>query len=71
MCRAHKSRKGRVALTLLYLAYIEWFDVVPQVHLPRGQRLAPDLVWGMYVLHWAYRNDDLPMGAVMPLYHLH
>ena len=55
----------------LYLAYVERFDVVPQNDLPRGQRLAPDLIWGMYILRRAYRSDGLPMGAVVPLYHLH
>jgi len=24
----------------------------------------------MYILHRAYRSDGLPMGAVIPLYHL-
>ncbi|KAF9645552.1 hypothetical protein BDM02DRAFT_3131018 [Thelephora ganbajun] len=46
----------------LYLTYVEQFDIVPQTHLPRGQRLAPDLIWGM--------SNGLPMGAVVPLYHL-
>ena len=34
----------------LYLTYVQRFDVVPQAHLPRGQRLAPDMVQGMYTL---------------------
>ena len=54
----------------LYLVYVEQFDIVPQAHLPRGHRSAPDLIWGMYVLRRAYRSDGLPMGAVVPLYHL-
>jgi len=54
----------------LYLAYVERFDVVPQAHLPRGHRLAPDLIWGMYVLRRAYRSDGSPMGSIIPLYHL-
>ncbi|KAF9782579.1 hypothetical protein BJ322DRAFT_1157393 [Thelephora terrestris] len=54
----------------LYLAYVERFDVVPQADLPRGQRLAPDLIWGMYILRRACRSDGSPMGAVIPLYHL-
>ena len=55
----------------LYLAYVERFDIVPQADLPRGQRLVPDLIWGMYVLRRARRSDGSPMGAVVPLYHLH
>ena len=54
----------------LYLAYVERFDIVPQTHLPRGQRLAPDLVWGMYIMRRAYRSDGSPMGAIVPLYHI-
>ena len=54
----------------LYLAYVERLDVVPQTHLPRGCRLAPDPIWGMYVLRRAYRSDGSPMGAIIPLYHL-
>ena len=54
----------------LYLAYVQRFDIVPQMHLPRGHRLAPDPVRGMYVLRRAYRSDGSPMGAVVPLYHL-
>ena len=54
----------------LYLAYVERFDVVPQADLPRGRRLAPDLIRGMYILRRAYRSDGSPMGAVVPLYHL-
>ena len=54
----------------LYLAYVERFDIVPQAELPRGQRLAPDLIRGMYVLRRAYRSDGSPMGAIVPLYHL-
>jgi hypothetical protein len=44
--------------------------VVPQADLPRGQRLAPDLIWGMYILRRACRSDGSPLGAVVPLYHL-
>ena len=54
----------------LYLAYVERFDIISQIDLPRGHRLAPDLIRGMYVLCWAYRSDGLPMGAIIPLYHL-
>jgi hypothetical protein len=54
----------------LYLAYVERFDVVPQADLPRGQRLAPDLIWGMYVLRRARRSDGSAMGAIVPLYNL-
>ncbi|KAF9784417.1 hypothetical protein BJ322DRAFT_1141469 [Thelephora terrestris] len=54
----------------LYLTYVERFDIIPQTDLPRGQRLAPDLIWGMYVLRRACRSDGSPMGAVVPLYHL-
>ena len=54
----------------LYLAYVQRFDIVPQMDLPRGQRSAPDLIRGMYVLRRALRSDGLPMGGVLPLYHL-
>ena len=54
----------------LYLAYVERFDVIPQTHLPRGRRLAPDLIRGMYILRRAYRSNGSPMGAIVPLYHL-
>ena len=54
----------------LYLAYVERFDIIPQADLPRTQRSAPDLIWGMYVLRRAHRSDGSPMGAVVPLYHL-
>jgi hypothetical protein len=54
----------------LYLAYVERFDVVPQTHLPRGSRLAPDPIHGMYVLRRAFRSDGSPMGGIIPLYHL-
>lgn len=53
-----------------YLAYVQRFDIVPQTHLPRGMRLAPDPIHGMYVLRRAYRSDRRPMGAIVPLYHL-
>lgn len=55
----------------LYLAYVQRFDIIPQLHLPRGQRSAPDPIRGMYTLRRAYRSDGFPMGAVIPLYHLH
>ena len=54
----------------LYLAYVERFDVVPQAHLPRGARLAPDPIHGMYVLRRALRSDGSPMGGIIPLHHL-
>ena len=54
----------------LYLVYVQRFDIVPQMHLPRGGRLAPDPVHGMYVLRRARRSDGSPMGAIVPLYHL-
>lgn len=54
----------------LYLTYVQRFDLVPQTHLPRGGRLAPDPVHGMYVLRRARRSDGSPMGAIVPLYHL-
>ena len=54
----------------LYLAYVERFDIIPQTHFPRGQRLVPDPIRGMYVLRRARRTDGSPMGAVVPLYHL-
>ena len=54
----------------LYLAYVERFDVVPQAHLPRGARLAPDPIHGMYILRRALRSDGSPMGGIMPLHHL-
>ena len=50
--------------------YVERFDIIPQTHLPRGHRLAPDPTRGMYILRRAYRSDGSPMGAVIPLYHL-
>ena len=54
----------------LYLAYVQRFDVVPQMHLPRGERLAPDPIHGMYVLRRAKRSDGSPMGAIVLLHHL-
>ena len=54
----------------LYLAYVERFDIIPQADLPRGQRLAPDLIRGMYILRRARRTDGSPMGAIVPLYHI-
>jgi len=54
----------------LFLVYVQRFDVVPQTHLPRGSRLAPDPIHGMYVLRRAHRSDGSPMGAIVPLHHL-
>ena len=54
----------------LYLAYVQRFDIVPQTHLPRGRRLAPDPIHGMYVLRRAHRSDGSPMGGIVPLHHL-
>src|SRR5882757_6835476 len=54
----------------LYLAYVQRFDIIPQTHLPRGMRHAPDPIHGMYVLRRAYRSDGQRMGAIVPLYHL-
>ena len=54
----------------LYLAYVERFDIIPQGDLPRGQRSAPDLIRGMYILRRACRADGSPMGAIVPLYHI-
>ena len=42
-----------------YLAYVEQFDVAPQAHLPRGARLAPDPIHGMYVLRRAFRSNGV------------
>ena len=53
-----------------YLVYVQRFDIVPQTHLPRGRRLAPDPIHGMYVLRRARRSDGSPMGGIIPLYHL-
>ena len=53
----------------LYLAYVHRFDIVPQLHAPRGQRSIPDPITGMYVLKRAKRSSGAPMGAIVPLYH--
>ena len=53
----------------LYLAYVHWFDIVPQLHMPRGQRSIPDPITGMYVLKRAKRSSGAPMAAIVPLYH--
>jgi hypothetical protein len=37
--------------------------------MPRGQRLVPDPISGMYVLKRALRSSGTPMGALVPLYH--
>ena len=54
----------------LYLTYVEQFNIIPQGDLPRGQRSAPDLIRGMYILRRACRADGSPMGAIVPLYHI-
>ena len=53
-----------------YLVYVQRFNIVPQTHLPRGRRLAPDPIHGMYTLRRARRSDGSPMGGIIPLHHL-
>jgi hypothetical protein len=55
----------------LYLAYVHRFDIVPQPTMPRGQRLIPDPITGMYALKKATRSNGAPMGAIVPLLHCH
>ena len=40
------------------------------MHLPRGGRLVPDPIHGMYVLCRANQSDGSPMGAIVLLHHL-
>ena len=53
-----------------YLAYIKRFDVVPQAHLLRGHRSAPDPIWSVHILRRAYRGNHSPTGAIVSLCHL-
>ena len=60
-------------LRVYCLKTLKKLSIYPLGNTPSApsDRLAPDPICGMYVLCRAYRSDGSPMGAIIPLYHLH
>ena len=46
-----------------FLAYVEWFDIVPQ----SGSANTPNQFTGMYVLRRALRSDGSRQGHIVPV----